>query len=98
MSVRLFITLCFCTLRVPFYIIVKIFPTHLALSGTNQGVAIAKAKGTLVPIANVRQSSAHNANHGSNEAASVKNRAMDMFATNVRHFGPTYSRTVMKII
>lgn len=77
-----------------FKLLARNLPTHLALSGTNHGVATANTKGTLVPIANVRQSLAHNANHGNKEAARVKNNAIDMFATNVRHFGPTYSRTV----
>lgn len=30
------------------------------------------------------------------EAANVKNMAIDIFATNVLHFGPTYSKTEME--
>lgn len=42
------------------------------------------------------QSATANAIHGRTEAAKVKNMAIDMFATNVRHRGPTYSKTETK--
>jgi hypothetical protein len=71
--------------------------SYLALSGTTHGVAIARMNGTLVPIANSLQSSAQSAIQGRREAARVKNRAIDMLATNVLHLGPTYSRTERKI-
>lgn len=67
--------------------------TYLALSGTTQGVAAANIKGALVPKAKSLQSSAQIANQGKILAAKVKNRAIDILATKVRHFGPTYSKT-----
>lgn len=69
---------------------------HLADSGTTNGVNTANSNGADVTIASSFQSSHQIAIQGKMEAANVKNKAMDMFATNVRHFGPTYSRTERK--
>lgn len=74
------------------------FSNYLALSGTSQGVAAAMMKGALMPRAYLLQSSAHSAIQGSRLAPRVKKMAIDMFATNVRHFGPTYSRTVKNLL
>ena len=70
--------------------------SHLADSGTNHGVNMANAKGAEVTIANNFQSAKYKAIHGSAQEAIVKKIAIDMFATNVRHFGPTYSSTENK--
>ena len=66
---------------------------YLALSGTIHGVTAASASGTDVATHNILQSAKKYAIHGNKHAAMVKNKAMDMLATNVRHFGPTYSNT-----
>lgn len=66
---------------------------HLADSGTTNGVKTANNNGADVTIANNFQSSHQIAIHGRMQAANVKNNAIDMLATNVRHLGPTYSRT-----
>ena len=66
---------------------------YLALSGISQGVRQATIKGNDVIIENILQSATYKANHGSMTVAIVKKIAMDMFATKVRHFGPTYSKT-----
>jgi len=41
----------------------------------------------------ILQSARKYAIQGKMQAANVKKRAIDMFATKVRHFGPTYSST-----
>lgn len=70
--------------------------SHLADSGTSQGVSNDKHKGADVTKVNSCQFFKYNAIHGSMQAAIVKNIAIDIFATNVRHFGPTYSNTEQK--
>lgn len=67
---------------------------YLADSGMHQGVKIESAKGAEVAIHKVLQSATYNANHGNMQVAAVKKIAIDMLATNVLHFGPTYSKTV----
>lgn len=67
---------------------------YLALSGTIQGVMTARARGAAVTTLSQRQSATHSAIHGRLQDARVKKMAMLMLATNVRHFGPTYSSTV----
>ena len=44
----------------------------------------------------ILQSAKKYAIQGKMHAANVKNIAIDMFATNVLHFGPTYSNTEIK--
>lgn len=77
----------------------SIFPvltSHLALSGTKYGVKIANASGNDVATTVYLQLARKYAIQGKIHAANVKNIAIDIFATNVRHFGPTYSRTKKK--
>lgn len=52
-----------------------------------------RTKGTLIIKVYVLQSATPRAIHGSKQAAKVKYTPMDMFATKVLHFGPTYSKT-----
>lgn len=54
---------------------------------------MANASGTEVARHVIFQSAKKYAIHGNADAANVKNRAIDMFATKVRYFGPTYSKT-----
>lgn len=72
--------------------------TYLADSGITKGVKIAKMHGVDVTIANIFQSAKYKAMNGKAVAAAVKKIAIDIFATNVLHFGPTYSKTNMYII
>uniref|UniRef100_A0A1Y1LKW0 Uncharacterized protein n=1 Tax=Photinus pyralis TaxID=7054 RepID=A0A1Y1LKW0_PHOPY len=72
--------------------------SHLADSGTHHGVKTAKAKGTDVTTQSILQSSKYHAIQGSTHEAQVKNIAIDIFATKVLHFGPTYSNTKIYII
>lgn len=67
--------------------------SDLADSGTHHGVKTAKSKGAEVAIHNILQSPKNQAIQGRILAANVKNNAIDMLATNVLHFGPTYSST-----
>lgn len=67
--------------------------TDLADSGTHQGVKIARTKGTEVTMQSILQSATSNAIQGKMLAANVKKMAIDMLATKVLHFGPTYSNT-----
>lgn len=71
----------------------KTMVLYLADSGTNSGVNTAKIHGAEVTIARIFQSANAKAINGKADAAAVKKIAIDIFATNVRHFGPTYSRT-----
>lgn len=66
---------------------------NLALSGTNQGVNTAKINGDDVITQKILQSETYSAIQGRTQAAIVKKIAMDILATNVRHLGPTYSKT-----
>ena len=68
--------------------------TYLALSGTIHGVTTTSSRGTEVAMHSIFQSAMKYAIHGRRHVAIVKQMAIDMFATNVRHCGPTYSRTV----
>lgn len=67
--------------------------SYLADSGIHHGVKIERAKGADVAKQSILQSPIYKANHGKIHVAAVKNNAIDIFATNVRHFGPTYSKT-----
>ena len=71
--------------------------TYLADSGTSQGVRSEIINGADVTRHRVLQSATAIAIQGRMQAAKVKNIAMDMLATKVRHFGPTYSNTIVKI-
>lgn len=75
------------------YLICTSHYQYLALSGTDHGVATANRSGTEVTTASHLQSAKNQAIHGNKQDANVKNKAIDMFATNVLHFGPTYSKT-----
>lgn len=55
---------------------------------------IARPSGADVIMANIFQSATKYAIHGRAQEAAVKKIAIDMLATNVLYFGPTYSRTV----
>lgn len=57
------------------------------------GVKTAKTSGADTATANHFQLAKKSAIHGKRHAAKVKKIAIDMFATNVRHLGPTYSKT-----
>lgn len=54
--------------------------------------------GIEVTRARVLQLAIYQASQGRAHVAIVKNIAIDMFATKVRHFGPTYSKTARKTI
>lgn len=73
-----------------------IFIIYLADSGITKGVSTTKIRGADVTMANSFQFAIKYAIQGKTHAAAVKNNAIDMFATNVRYLGPTYSRTAMK--
>lgn len=51
--------------------------------------------GADVTMANICQLFNQSAIHGNAHDAHVKNNAIDMFATNVRYLGPTYSNTII---
>lgn len=51
-------------------------------------------RGTDVTNDKILQSAIYQAIHGNMHVAKVKNMAIDIFATNVRHLGPTYSSTI----
>lgn len=74
----------------------KVCIIYLADSGITKGVRTTKIKGADVTIANSFQFAMKYAIQGKMHAAAVKNNAIDMFATNVRYLGPTYSRTTQK--
>ena len=67
---------------------------YLALSGTTHGITAARSSGSEVAMQVHLQSAMKYAIHGRRQDAVEKYKAMDIFATNVRHLGPTYSRTV----
>lgn len=75
---------------------VKAGKTHLADSGTKNGVKTANNNGIEVTTAKRRQSSKYKAKNGRLQAGAVKNIAMLMLAITVRHLGPTYSITEKK--
>lgn len=71
--------------------------SYLADSGTTQGVTKAANSGTDNTIVNSFQSLTQKAIHGMINAPNPKKIAVPIFATNVRHCGPTYSSAVQLI-
>lgn len=67
---------------------------YLADSGNTHGDERARISGAEVTMDRILQSAINHAIHGKIQVAKVKKRAMDMLATKVLHFGPTYSNTI----
>lgn len=75
----------------------SVFPfdtSHRADSGIIHGMKKADNIGNDVTIANNFQLLIQRAINGIVHIPNVKNIAIDIFATNVRLFGPTYSKTI----
>lgn len=67
---------------------------YRALSGTTKDAERTISMGSDVASTSFLQSEIQSANHGSTMHAPPKYKAIDIFATQVRWPGPTYSNTV----